>query len=80
MPDFEYFKNGEQFSIMDIVVELGQGKCPRVKGDQMDFTVGWRYGRKDSSKGIVQGIHFNNNQRAWNPVSQDQHSGEGFFQ
>ena len=46
----------------------------------MDFAIGQRYGGKDSSEGIVQGDHFNDKQRAWNPVGQDQRSGEGSLQ
>ena len=46
----------------------------------MDSTISQRYGGKDGSEGIVQGICFNNKQRAQNPVGQDQHSGEGLFQ
>ena len=65
---------------MDIVVELRQGKSPRVKSNQMDLTVGQRYGGKDSSEGVVQGICFNDKWRAWNPVGQDWCSGEGFLQ
>ena len=42
MPDFECFENCEQFSVMDVIVELGWGKSLRVKGDWMDFTIGWR--------------------------------------
>ena len=56
MPDFECFKYCEQFFVMDVVVELRQGKSLRVKGDRMNFTVGRRYGGKDSSQGIVRGI------------------------
>ena len=53
MPDFECFKNGEQFFVMDIIVELRWGKGLRVKSDWMDFAVSQRYGGKDGSKGIV---------------------------
>ena len=77
MPDFECFENGKEFFVMDIIVE---GKSPRVKGNQMDFTVGWRYIGKDSSKGVVQGIYFNNKWRAQNTVGQAWCSGEGLFQ
>ena len=52
-PDFECLENGEQFLVMDIVVEFRQGKSPRVKGDWVDFTISQRYSRKDGSKGIV---------------------------
>ena len=58
-PDFECFKNCEQFFVMVIVVEFGWGKSLGVKGDRMNFTVGQRYGGKDSSEGIVRCVHFN---------------------
>ena len=64
---------------MDIVVELGWGKSLRVEGDWMNFAIGWRYSGKDSSEGVVWGIHFNDKQGAQNPVGQDQHSGEGLL-
>ena len=78
-PDFECFKNCEQFFVVDVIVELEWGKSLRVKGDWMNFAVGWRYGGKDSSEGVVRGVHFNDKQRARNTVSQDWHGGEGLF-
>ena len=51
--NFEGFKNGKQFLVMDIVVEFGWGNGLRVKGNWMDFTIGGRYSRKDSCQGIV---------------------------
>ena len=53
MPDFECFKYHEQFFVMDVIVDLRWGKSLREKGDQMNFTVGQRYGGKDSSEGVV---------------------------
>ena len=53
MPDFECFENCEQFFVVDVIVEFGQGKSPRVKGNWMNFAISWRYGGKDSSEGIV---------------------------
>ena len=80
MPDFECFKYCKQFFVMDVVVELRRCKSPRVEGDQMNFAVGWRYGGKDSSKGVVRGICFNDKWGAQNPVGQDRRSGDGLFQ
>ena len=51
--DFEGFENGKQFLVVNIIIEFGQGKGLRVKGNQMDFTIGQRYSRKDSSQGVV---------------------------
>ena len=33
MPDFGCFENGEQFLVVDIIVEFRWGKGPRVKGN-----------------------------------------------
>ena len=79
MPDFECFKNCEQFFVVDVIVEFRQGKSLRVKGNQMNFAVGRRYGGKDSSEGVVQSVCFNDKRCAWNPVSQDWCGGEGLF-
>ena len=79
MPDFECFKYSKQFFVMDIVVELRRGKSLRMKSDQVNFAVSRRYGGKDSSKGIVRSVRFDNKQHARNPVSQDRHSGEGLL-
>ena len=64
---------------MDVVVELGWGKSPRMKSNRVNFAVSQRNGGKDSSEGIVGSIRFDNKWRAWNPVSQDQHGGEGLL-
>ena len=53
MPDFESFKYCKQFFVVDVIVELGWCKSLRVKGDWMNFVVGWRCGGKDSSEGVV---------------------------
>ena len=53
MPDFECFKNREQFFVMDVVVELRRGKSPRMKSDRVNFAVSQRNGGKDSSEGVV---------------------------
>ena len=79
MPDFECFKYCKQFFVVDIIVELRRGKSLRVKGNHMNFAIGWRYGSKDSSEGIVRGVCFKDKQCAWNPVSQDSHGSEGLF-
>ena len=64
---------------MDVIVELGRGKSPRMKSDRVNFTISQRNGGKDSSEGVVQSVCFDDKWRAWNPVSQDRHGGEGLF-
>jgi len=38
-PDVEGFEDGEEFLVMNIVVEFSQVEGARVEGDQMDFSV-----------------------------------------
>ena len=38
MPDFECFKNCEQFFVVDVIVELRWGKSPRMKSDRMNLS------------------------------------------
>ena len=64
---------------MDVVVELGWGKSPRMKNDRVNFAISRRYGGKDSSEGIVQSVRFDDKWCAQNPVSQDQCGGEGLL-
>ena len=52
-PYFEGSEHGEQFLVMDILVEFRQGKGLRVESDQMNFIVGWRYSGKDGGEGMV---------------------------
>ena len=62
MPDFEHFKYRKQFFVIDVIVELGRGKSPRMKSDWVNFAISWRNGGKDSSKGVVRSIRFDNQQ------------------
>ena len=79
MPHFECFKYCEQLFVVDVVVELGWGKSPRMKSNRVNFAVSQRNGGKDSSEGIVGSIRFDNKWHVWNPVSQDRHGGEGLL-
>ena len=38
-PDGEGFEDGEEFLVMNIVVEFGRVEGVRVEGDRMDFSV-----------------------------------------
>ena len=62
------FKNGEQFLVMDIVDEFRGCKGAGVESNGVDFIVHQGYHGEDGSKSVVQCIHFNYEQRAWNPV------------
>jgi hypothetical protein len=39
MPDFEHFEDCKQFLVMCIIISFGQAKCPRVKGNGVEFSV-----------------------------------------
>jgi len=52
LPNFESFKNGKQFLIMCIVVQLHHSKSAEVKGDQMNF-IFFINNEKDCSKNMV---------------------------
>ena len=79
MPDFECFKYHEQFFVVDVVVELGKGKGPRMKSNRVNFAISRRNGGKDSSEGVVRSVCFDNKWCARNPVSQDRRGGEGLL-
>ena len=68
MPYLESFKNGEQFLVMDIVVEYGGHKGVGVESNGVDFIVHWGYHGEDGSEGVVQCVHFDYERRDWDPV------------
>ena len=47
------FENGEQFLVMDIIVELGGHKGAGVESNGVDFIVHWRYHGEDGGEGVV---------------------------
>ena len=53
MPYLKSFKNGEQFLVVDIVVEFGGCKGVGVESNGVDFIVCWGYHGEDGGKGIV---------------------------
>ena len=65
---------------MYIAVELQGGEGSGVKGDWVNFGVIWRDDGENSGKGIVGGIGFGDDLCIWNPMSQYQSGGEGFFE
>ena len=67
-PYLKGFENGEQFFVMDIVVEFRGRKGLGVESNGMDFIVCRGLCGEDGSKGIVQRICFDYERRAWNPV------------
>ena len=68
MSNFKGFENGEQFFVVDIIVEFGGHKGVGMESNGVDFIVHQGYHGEDGSKGVVQCVHFNYEWRAWNPV------------
>ena len=79
VPYLKSFENGEQFLVVDIVVEFGGRKGAGVESNGVDFIVHQGYRGENGSKGLVQRVCFNYERRAWNPVHKHWCSGEGFL-
>ena len=69
-PYLKSFENGEQFFVVDIVVEFGGRKGARVESNGVDFIVSWGYHEENGGEGIVRRVRFDYEWRAWNPVHQ----------
>ena len=67
-PYLKSFEDGEQFLVVDIIVEFGGHKGAGVESDGVDFIVHWGYHGENGSEGVVQRICFDYEWRAWNPV------------
>jgi len=78
-PNFESFKDSEQFLIMCVVVQLCHSESVRVKGNWMNFIIFVNNG-EDCSKSIVRGISFHNELSIGNPMSEDKCGGECFLE
>jgi len=73
------FKDGKQFLVMCVVVQLCHSESVRVKGNWMNFII-FVNNREDYSKSIVQGISFHNELSIENPMSKDRCRGECFLE
>ena len=77
--NFEGFKDGKQFLVMCVVVQLCRSESARVKGNWMNFIIFVNNG-EDCSKSIVQGISFHNELSIGNPMSKDRSRGKCFLE
>ena len=77
--NFESFKDGKQFIVMHIVVQLCYSKSTGVKGHQMNFIFLINNG-KDCSKSIVQSISFHDELSIGNPISENRSRGKCFLE
>ena len=69
-PNLEGFKDGKQFLVMCVVVQLRRSESARVKGNWVNFIIFINNG-EDCSKSIVWGISFHNELSIGNPMSEN---------
>ena len=69
-PNLESFKDGKQFLVMCVVVQLHHNKSARVKGNWVNFII-FVNNREDCSESIVRGISFHNELSIGNLISED---------
>jgi len=78
-PNLESFKDGKQFLVMCVIVQLHCSKSARVKGNWMNFII-FVNSEEDCSKSIVQGISFHNELNIGNLISEDRYGGKYFLE
>ena len=79
LPNLEGFKDGKQFLVMCVVVQLYHSESVRVKGNWMNFII-FINNREDCSQSIVQGISFYDELSIRNPMSKDRSRGKCFLE
>jgi len=78
-PNLESFKDGKQFLIMCVVVQLCRSESARLKGNWVNFII-FINNREDFSESIVRGIGFHNELSIGNPISEDRCRGKCFLE
>ena len=78
-PNLESFKDGQQFLVMCVIVQLHHSKSARVKSNWVNFIIFINNG-EDCSESIVQGISFYNELSIRNPISEDRGRGKCFLE
>ena len=78
-PNLEGFKDGKQFLVMYVVIQLCYSESARVKGNWMNFIIFINNG-EDCSKSIVRSIIFHNELSIGNPMSEDRCGGKYFLE
>ena len=78
-PNLESFKDGKQFLVMYVIVQLCYSESARVKGNWMNFII-FINNRKDCSESIVQSISFHNELSIENPMCENRCGSECFLE
>ena len=77
--NFESFKNGKQFLVICVIVQLHHSESAGVKGHQMNF-IFFVNNEKDCSESIVQSISFHDKLNIRNLMSENRSGGECFLE
>jgi len=78
-PNFESFKDGKQFFVMYVVVQLCHSESARVKGNWVNFII-FINNREYCSESIVRDISFHDKLSIGNPISKDRSGGKCFLE
>ena len=78
-PNLESFKDGQQFLVMCVVVQLRRSESARVKDNWVNFIIFVNNG-ENCSESIVQDISFHDELSMRNPMSKDRSGGECFLE
>ena len=70
LPNLEGFKDGKQFLVMCVIVQLCCSKSTRVKSNWVNFII-FINNREDCSESIVRSISFHDELSIGNPMSKD---------
>ena len=79
LPNLESFKDGKQFLVMCVVVQLCYSESKRVKDNWMNLIIFVNNG-EDCSESIVRGISFHDELSIGNPMSKDKSRSKCFFE
>ena len=79
LPNLESFKDGKQFLVMCVIVQLCHSESARVKGNWVNFIIFINNG-EDCSKSIVRGIGFHDKLSIGNPMSKDRSGSKCFLE
>jgi len=74
-PNFESFKNGKQFLVMYIIIQLCHSESAGVKSNQMNFII-FVNNEENCSESIVQSISFYNELYIGNLISENRSRSE----
>jgi len=78
-PNFESFKDGKQFLVMCVVIQLCYSEGVKVKSNQMNFII-FVHNGEDCSESIVQSISFHDKLSIRNLISEDRGGGKCFLE